>query len=307
MLRWLVLLLPICLILQDQRPLSQTPRLFQSEAVAVVPVRPLIKGSALMRQQLLAGMALDMGQQFPAALPWVGMYEIGKNDLYPLEMLLQYHPILFLQMCLDRYEREVKGYTTRFHKREIVQGKMQDAEKIECHFREQPFSIHMHWLEGSGLAKKALYVEGENNGKLLARPKSPLLALRIWDKDVDGPDAKRSGRYTIAQFGMKQGTERTVAAMQRAEARGALHVRYVGLFQVPELDNRQCYKFVRMPYAPVEEEGVNELILYVDRETWLQSGSILKDAKGNLIAEYWFRDIKLNPTFDEKQFTRDAL
>ncbi|MCI0379747.1 MAG: DUF1571 domain-containing protein [Gemmataceae bacterium] len=306
MLRWLVLLLPICLILQDQRPLSQTPRLFQSEAVAVVPLRPLIKGSALMRQQLLAGIALDMGQQFPAAVPWAGMYEIGKSDLYPLEMLLQYHPALFLQMCLDRYEREVKGYATRFHKREIVQGKMQDAEKIECHFREKPFSIHMHWLEGSGLAKKALYVEGENDGKLLARGKG-LTGLIVVSKDVDGTEAKRSGRYTIAQFGMKQGTQRTVAAMHRAEARGALHVQYHGLFQVPELDNRQCYKFVRTPYVPVEEEGVNELVIYVDRETWLQSGSVLKDIKGNLIAEYWFRDVRLNPKFDDNQFTRDAL
>ena len=35
--------------------------------------------------------------------------------------------------------------------------------------------------------------------------------------------------------------------------------------------------------------------------------AILKDAKGDIIAEYFFRDIQLNPTFTAKQFTRGAL
>jgi hypothetical protein len=39
----------------------------------------------------------------------------------------------------------------------------------------------------------------------------------------------------------------------------------------------------------------------------LQVGSILRGEKMDLIAEYFFRDIVPNPTFDEKQFTRKAL
>jgi hypothetical protein len=39
----------------------------------------------------------------------------------------------------------------------------------------------------------------------------------------------------------------------------------------------------------------------------MQVGSVLLDAEGNLIAEYYFRDFELNPTFSEKQFTRENL
>ena len=45
--------------------------------------------------------------------------------------------------------------------------------------------------------------------------------------------------------------------------------------------------------------------------SWEEVSSELRDAPptpdGNLIAEYYFRDIELNPTFDGKQFTRAAL
>jgi outer membrane lipoprotein-sorting protein len=47
--------------------------------------------------------------------------------------------------------------------------------------------------------------------------------------------------------------------------------------------------------------------MYVDKETWLQVGSVLKGEEGQLIGEYFFRDVKLNPRFKPGTFTRDAL
>ena len=51
-----------------------------------------------------------------------------------------------------------------------MQGRLQKPEKIRVAFREKPLSVFMDWLEGAGLASKTLYVEGENNGKVMARP-----------------------------------------------------------------------------------------------------------------------------------------
>ena len=164
----------------------------------------------------------------------------------------------------------------------------------------------MYWLDGDVKGQKAVYVAGENNGKLLARG-AGLAGFMIFTKDVDDAQAKRNGRYTIDQFGIYLGTKRTVASMRKAQERGTLHLTYQGIFEVPQLGNRACYKLVRSPYNPPEEEGVNELTLYFDRENWLQVGSVLKDSKGQLIAEYYFRDLKLNPEFKKDRFTRAAL
>ena len=166
----------------------------------------------------------------------------------------------------------------------------------------------MEWKQGGGRAKRVLYVEGENNNKMLARPSGLAAWTGIWTKEVNDPEARASGRYLINEFGIKLGTKRTLDAMLSAKGRNALFVKYEGIFKIKELGDRPCYKLIRTPYDPPEDaEGLNELIIYIDTETWLQVGSILKDTAGNLIAEYFFRNVKLNPTFKPDQFKRSAL
>ncbi len=316
MIRWFVIfavvLLPLCLILRDQCAQHGELRGPQdSEVTRVAPKTLIFHGTDLMRQNLLAGMAFVTPQGFPGTVPWGPMHEIGKNDLYPLDYLLHYHPVEFLKMCLERYEREIEGYSLDFYKRERIKGKLQDLERLEVHFREKPFSVYMKWLDGARLAGSALYVEGENKNKLLARGKGALGIFGVQERYVDGADAKNSGRYTIAQFGVYLGTKRTMASMLRAQERGALFVEYHGEFKVPELRYKDhdpiCYKFVRKPYDPPEEEGVNELTIYIDKETWLQVGSVIRDTKGDVLAEYFFRNIQINPEFKKDQFTRAGL
>ena len=124
---------------------------------------------------------------------------------------------------------------------------------------------------------------------------------------INATDVMQSRRFPISTFGIQKGTESTLVSMHKARARGALHVRYDGVFKVAELGDRECYKLVRTPYDPPELEGINEYTLYIDKELMLQTGSVLKNQKGELIAEYWFRDVLLNPEFKKDQFHRNAL
>lgn len=274
----------------------------------VKPAAPVVlTGSDLLRQELLANLAVLPGQPFPAGLPWVPHYQVGSKGAVPLEYLLHQQPVTFLEMCLERYEREIQSYRLTFLKRERVKGKLQPPEKVAVHYRDKPFSVHMQWLEGGRLAQKVLYVEGENQNMMLARPAGRLLGAFVVSREVDGADAKSSGRYTIRQFGLYDAMRRSVVNMRAAERRGELHIRYEGLVTLPEVGDRPCYKFVRGPYHPPEEDGINEFALYVDQETWLQVGSVLKDENGELIGEYFFRDIEINPSFAENQFQRGAV
>ena len=49
------------------------------------------------------------------------------------------------------------------------------------------------------------------------------------------------------------------------------------------------------------------MTIYIDKETWLQVGTVLKGDGGKLVGEYFFRDLKLNPEFKPDQFLRAAL
>ena len=225
-----------------------------------------------------------------------------------MKRLAETDPVAFLETCVRRYDREVKGYRCVLHKQERLDGKLQPSEEIAVEFREKPFSVLLDWREGARLAKKLLYVKGENNGKMLVKPNGLLALAGVVERDPDGDDARKSSRYPITEFGIQIGSERTLASWKKAAKQNALHVEYLGEVKVKEAGDRVCWKLKRAGYKePEESDGVTELTMYVDKETWLQVGSTLKNADGQLIGEYFFRDVKLNPEFKESTFTREAL
>ena len=73
------------------------------------------------------------------------------------------------------------------------------------------------------------------------------------------------------------------------------------------MENRLCYKLRRFHPEQPEDDGVTELIIYVDRENWLQVGSVLRDSQGQLIAEYYFTNLLLNPSLNDDHFDRNLL
>ena len=256
----------------------------------------------------LASFSVAPLQAFPAALAWGPAREVSQDRADGLEDAIKRAPVAFLEDCLHNYEQQVQGYRLLFVKQEKVNGKMRPKETIRVHFREKPFSVHMHWLKGQEACVRSLYVHGNNDGKLIARGLAfgfevPILVTRT----LDAPDVKATSRFPVTEFGIYKGAKSTIDAMRAAEKRGALAVRYDGIECVKELGDRYCYKLVRGPYDPPEVDGINELTIYVDVETLMQTGSVLKDAEGKLIAEYFFRDIELNPQFDEQQFTNKSL
>ncbi|MCI0683538.1 MAG: DUF1571 domain-containing protein [Gemmataceae bacterium] len=280
----------------------------RGQETKVEQARLVFQGKELVRQELLGGLAFMTGAGFPGTVPWGPLDRVAKEGVFPLEILLHYHPVLFLEECQARYKENVEGYTCTFYKQERVKGKLLNADKISIHFCDEPFSVHMHFLETAGRAHKVVYPDRGDRFKLAARGKGLGVTLPfIMTKDINSPDAKESSRFPINEFGIYKGTESTIASMRRAQARGELHVRYEGVFKVPELGDRECYKLVRTPYNPPELEGIYEYTLYIDKELLLQTGSVLRDSKGELIAQYWFSDVKLNPEFKDDQFTRNAL
>jgi hypothetical protein len=252
-------------------------------------------------------------QGFPGNVPWECLLKISDDPDYQMYQpeyrldLARKDPVRFLEKSLERYVQDVRGYRLMFNKQERVQGKLRDPERILCHFKEKPFSVHMDWKEGAGLASKSLYVDGERKGKLAARLQFAGIPGPKVERAVDDPSAKATSRFPITEFGMYHGAKRTLDSIHEARSRGRLHLRFDGVESVEKVGGRPCYKFTRDPYDPPEDDGLVMMYFYIDQETLFQVGSVLYDGKNQLIAEYYFRDIELNPTFDANQFTEKAL
>jgi hypothetical protein len=218
----------------------------------------------------------------------------------------------FLEACLKRYHETVQGFTCSFRKRERTGGELHPWETIAANYRESPQSALFEWQEGArqGVRRvtKALYVEGENKN---AKGQSQILALTllgVMKFDVDSADSKSSARYTLNEFGLKQALMRVLNAWKAAQAEKTLHVEYLGLHKVPEVGGQLCHKIHRHKYArPEGADGITDVVIFIDRETLFQVGTIVKGENEQLLGEYYFRDIQLNPDFPAGLFEPGTL
>jgi hypothetical protein len=239
------------------------------------------------------------------------------SDAEEMSRLAHERPLEFLRECLLRYKRNVRGYTLTMSKQERIGGALEkQAELMEVASREEPFSVFLKWDKGAKRAECVLYVEGENDDKILARP-APLWAIAaraagragrdgLVFEDVNSDDARQAGRFTIREFGMYHGLARLLADWEAADKKGALHVEHLGEQEPEEAGGRRCHVLRRTRFLKPERDGVTEQTVYIDAETWLQVGSVANGAAG-LIGAYFYRDVKVNPEFPPDQFTRAAL
>lgn len=224
-----------------------------------------------------------------------------------MERLAKNDPIAFLKECIRRYDREVHGFTATLHKQERIDGRLQSSEEIDVAFREKPFSVRMRWKEGARRAAAVLYVKGENRDQLLVRPAGVFSIAGIVARNPKGEEAKKGGRYPLTEFGIKIGMQRVLASWEKAKKDNALHVEYLGVKEFKETGKRPCWVFKRTRYAEPENEGITESTLIIDKNSWLQVGTILKGRENQLIGDYFFRDLKINPDLPDNTFSRDAL
>jgi hypothetical protein len=211
-------------------------------------------------------------------------------------------PIAFLEKCLEHYDQQgIRGYRLIFQKQERIGGILQPSEVIEVAFRADPFSVFMRWLRGARIIDKALFVEGENDGKVLVHPTGLAgLVVSYVARSPDDPAASQVGRYSIKDFGLKNTVERTLRDWKGAKLKGAVAT-YLGIRKVREAGGQVCYCLRQISPVP-DAQGVSNATVYIDKKNWFQVGTILKDKRGRLLGDYYYRDIQLNPTFSPDQF-----
>lgn len=239
------------------------------------------------------------------------------NDARPtperFSQLLKEDVVTALAACVNRYRSETTDMTFRLVKQERIADKLRKVEEIDCWFREEPFSVRMEWRPGSeSEAAISLFVAGEHNDEILVRPSNAFKykALRVVGKHYVGRpptdrEVRDSSRYTIHEFGIGKGMERTYAAWRAAKQAGVLKWEYLGERPVTELDGRICH-VIHRTVDPPEDGGMTDLTIMIDKETWLQTGSELKIGD-KLLGTYFFRAVKANVGLKADDFKVDVL
>lgn len=94
------------------------------------------------------------------------------------------------------------SYVATLDMQEEVNGRLRPMNRIHVKVRQQPFSVYMRWTDNE---QEVLFVEGQNDDRLLVKPAKGLAALkRLWRIDPESRMAKQGCRYPVTDTGIQK-------------------------------------------------------------------------------------------------------
>lgn len=214
---------------------------------------------------------------------------------------------------LKKMQAEVQDYTALLVKQERVNGKLLEEEFMRTKVRHArpdetpavPKSFYLRFEKpGSKIGQEVIWVDGENEGKLIAHPPGlqNLMTLRL---DPDGWLAMQGNRYPITELGM----ETLVMRMLEKGAHDRAHDECeVDVQRGIEVDGRPCTRVTITHPEEREHFEFHQARIYIDDELDLPigyEGYLWPEQPGGepvLLERYFYRDLKTNVGLTDLDF-----
>ncbi len=224
------------------------------------------------------------------------------RTLAVLAILLAARPV-FAQESLDliygmkaRYE-QVEDYRTIFVRQERIGGKLGEPEEIALDFK-RPFMVQMRWLKGPKKGRRLIFVEGENDNKILVSMEGLIgRFVRLLRLDPNGALAKQGGKRSIRQVGLGNLVDSLISLTREAEKAGDLKTALLGE-EIAE--GRRIYVIERT--LPKERYDSPRTLISIDKETGLPVKVLRFNKEGDLFERYEYDALQINQDLSKAVF-----
>ena len=251
------------------------------------PVRCRFLGSALAAVAILAfGSSVTCAQEAGSAAGG-----------HPLEAALK-----LARESLAATE-SIKDFEATYTKREFVKKKLLSSVML-IKFREEPFSVYLRFF-GESDGREAIYVEGLNDGKMLAHEvglKALVGTVALLPTD---PLAMAHSRRPITSIGLKNQISGVVKRWESQLTVPDIKVQY---YPDAKLGDAQCVVIEATYTQPLENVHFQRQRVFIDKATKLAvrvenyAFPTKAGEKPPLVEEYTYSDIKLNVGLTDKDF-----
>jgi hypothetical protein len=140
--------------------------------------------------------------------------DLSETTADPFPPVAKEHPLLpalrYAQVRLNFVEKNLQDFTCLLVKRERIDGRLRDHEYIRTSARSArirqgevtaPFAVYMHYLGPRDVkGRKVLYVQGQNENKMLVRNGGKRFSYITVKVDPEGEAARRESRHPITQL-----------------------------------------------------------------------------------------------------------
>jgi hypothetical protein len=245
----------------------------------------------------------------PAAAPSGVAAAIAGSNVLTGRFAMQVN-VLVLQEGIAKFSH-VPDYTATFTKQERIGGDLNDAEQISLKVRQEPLSIYMKWHSGQ-TGQQVIYVEGQNDGKMLVKAGGIRGRLGTLTIDPHGDLAMAQARYPVMVVGLKSVAERIIQYQQDQIDKGD---GYVCEFRDDAMyDERPCYRCL-VVYASREispEYRKSEILIdkqlqmpvVLKNYTWSDDADPATLDEQTLLEQYAYSEIKIEQKLADGDFDK---
>ncbi len=214
----------------------------------------------------------------------------------------------------DYIERNIRDYTAILIKRERIKGELTDHQFMSVKIRNKqmqddkiavPFSVYMKFLKPRSVeGREVIWVEGQNDGKLLAH-EGGLKNLLVLKLDPSGTLAMMGQRYPIYEIGIKNLIDKLIEKGERDHMREECEVKF---FRNAKIEDRPCLMIqVKHPQPrPYFDFHVAEVFMDDQFQVPVRYAAHQwpKSSGGEPILdeEYTYRNLKINVGLEDLDF-----
>ncbi len=235
----------------------------------------------------------------------------AEADFFDLTQREGEHPLApsnrLAHRVLKTIDAEISDYSCKFIKREQVDGKLTDVNYIDMQVMHAPFSVHMKFIKPKA-GQECLYVEGQNDNKLLARAHGWRGTVAgVLTLDPTGSLAMDGNRHPITKAGMRNLTKEIIQITENDMKYGECEVK---VFPDAKNGDRPTVLIEVVHPQPRKEFKFHKAHIHIDRELklpvrfeeywWPEKAG----EQPVLIGQYLYTDLKLNNGFKAADFSK---
>jgi hypothetical protein len=216
----------------------------------------------------------------------------------------------------EKFLAGVDCYTATLAKQEMVGTELLDEQTMQLKCRQKPFSVYLVWTAGD-TGREVIYVEGENDGKMIAHDGGWKARLPAFNLDPNCRLAMRDARYPVTNAGFAALTT-MMLELHREDVAKNSGLASCRAEEDQTFDGRPCTVFTTEYSSQASSPTYRKSITYIDNEwklpvhskhfEWPATGKNGDNANpddSTLIESYSFTDVDLECPLSESDFDRD--
>ncbi len=213
-------------------------------------------------------------------------------------------PVAYLRELYRRCEA-LEQYRLTFYRQERVGSLVQTLtpmERMEALFRKKPFSVKFTWNAPDADYYETVYVEGQNDNKLLLRERKGIFPFPPQVRAIDPalPAKLGKARNAITDFGLARVSRRSLIPFEDPALAKVMTICYEGVVDLDPTGRPAHQLVIKRP--PTPGYAYTRQDFYIDAETLLPAGTDLWLKSGDLGARYRYVDIRTDVQLTDSDF-----